>query len=157
MGRDVAEPPGRTLLARWCAHPVFLTFVLAGCMKALDLPAFAAGLSSWSLVPRRLALPLAFAIPAAELVTAGLWFLTPRRSTAVLACALLLIVFTAALLAQYLAAPPPSCNCTGRLRLFRESQQSALWSAARNLGMLVLLAPMIRATLVQREAAHAFS
>jgi uncharacterized membrane protein YphA (DoxX/SURF4 family) len=115
------------LLARLALAAIF---AVAGVAKLLDREGTRETLVQFGL-PSRLAPGAAFALPAVELVAAGL--LVPAataRAGAVLALALLL-VFLVAIGRSLARGEQPDCNCFGAIH----SEPIGRWILVRNLGL----------------------
>ncbi|GJQ29850.1 MAG: hypothetical protein HBSAPP03_17340 [Phycisphaerae bacterium] len=133
-------PFGRAVV-RIGAHAVFVMLLIAGFLKAIDLPGFMAGLQGWSLIPRWSYVPIALGVPTLEIMASALWLLAIHRAWALRLSLGLLTTMTLALCVQYVMAPPPSCHCFGALRVFEQSRLEAVWAAVRNLTMIAVLLP----------------
>jgi hypothetical protein len=117
----------------FCRVTIGLTFVLAGGRKALAFEEFQQTLRRFRLLPQALLLPVALLFIAGELLVTllmicGGWLLLAGFALA----ALLLLVFSGALLSVILRGISTACHCFGPGR--RPVSRADLW---RNLGFLL--------------------
>ncbi len=91
-----------------------LVFLATAAGKLLDVPGFAGVLGTYEAFPEAALLPLAVAVPVAELALA-LWLFSGRRLVGAAAAALGLHAFYAAWAAATLlrGLRPPNCGCFG--------------------------------------------
>lgn len=131
-----APSPGSTRLVRCVAGllplAVAVTLIVAGVSKLLDVPEFLESLSSWSTIPHRVRLFAALAVPCAELTLGMMIVLGISRRIATAAAAVLLGVFTIAIIIQLLRGEMVGCRCFGSLVSYRSTQEAATWMLARN-------------------------
>ncbi|MBW8875756.1 MAG: DoxX family membrane protein [Acidobacteria bacterium] len=107
---------------------VFLAvvFVFAGSDKIFHFDGFVNALSSYAVVPAAVARYLALPVVLSELWV-GLGLLIPRwRRTAALAAAVLLAVFTVALIGNLYFSPGSICGCWFTLTLGRSTRLHVL-------------------------------
>ena len=95
-------------LARWGLAGIFLW---SGLLKALDVPGFAAVVGAWRLLPEALLLPVAFALPLAEVV-AGV-ALALDLEGGLEAIAAMLLGFSGLLAYGIVAGMDVPCGCFG--------------------------------------------
>lgn len=125
------------LPVRWIYHASRLVlgglFLYAGVVKAQDVVAFAGNIAAYQLLPYQGNFLLAACLPYIEII-AGVLLLTGQRvRPAALLCALLTLVFIAALILAWMRGLDISCGC------FDPQDKSSIGEALlRDLGLLVL-------------------
>jgi prepilin-type N-terminal cleavage/methylation domain-containing protein len=119
---------------------VMAVLLAAGAAKLADLAWFAGSVAAWGLLPRWSVLPLAVAVPVAELAVAGAWLLGLERRWTVAGAWALLGAFSAAYAAHAAFAHPPRCSCFGRVQAFRAIAQDTPAVLGRNGALLGALA-----------------
>ena len=111
-----------------------VVFVIAAVAKLLDPDGTRRMVIDFGL-PSRLASVLALAIPAAELLVATLLFVPASAYAGSAGALLLILVFTAAIVANLVRGHAPSCRCFGQLQA-----NPAGWSTVARNGLLAALA-----------------
>lgn len=139
------DAPCRAVLARGWVSRRLIDFVLgiiliAGLLKASDVPAFARDLRTWSILPEVAAYPLALLVPGIEILIGLAWFLRIAPAAAAASAGGLLALFTAVFGAQVLFASPPACGCFGEIRLFYDGLSETQGVLLRNGVLLSALA-----------------
>lgn len=125
------------------AAVTMLLVTIAALAKAADLETFRQSLDSWTFLPPTTHAHVTVMVPVAEVIIVTSFFIGFRRQTATIACAAMLLLFTAMHVGQISLGVAPDCNCFGKL-LAHERTIDAAWSAvARNTGMIALLLPAI--------------
>jgi putative oxidoreductase len=139
-----------SLWARLCALVVGAVFLVAAWGKIADPPGFAQALFHYHLVPELLRHPMALALPWLELgcgcalVWSAVW---GRPSTGAAWWTLgLLGVFVIALGINLWRGNPVDCGCFGTSapRPAAEVLASMRWTILRDLGLVVLMGPLLR-------------
>lgn len=89
---------------------------LSAVSKLVDLPSFLATLAKWSAIPPWLAICGVLLVPAAEAVSAALFFASQatRRKGALVACGAV-VVSQVTLIYQFSHSAVPDCGCLGVL------------------------------------------
>jgi hypothetical protein len=107
------------------AYCVVVFTGIAGLLKLMDIPAFAASLESWTLIGSGLRDIITWGLPTAELWLCVLWLATPRSRTANVSFIALFagIVFT--IVAHLTAGHAPRCGCLGALSAHSEFMSSS--------------------------------
>ena len=123
------------LAAAWPALVVVLVISVAG--KERDVRGFAAVVSGYRLLPRRLVTPAAVAVPVAEAAAALLLVAAPTRRWGGLLSAALFAVFVAAMVSVLRRGLDVDCGCFGPSRESRVGP----FTVART-GLLLVLAVM---------------
>lgn len=122
------------LLARLVLAAVL---AVAGVAKLLDRPGTRKAVVDFG-APAGLAVPLAAALPAAELATAGLLLPAATAWYGAHAALALFTVFTGAIAFALARGRAPDCNCFGQLG----AQPVGAWTLVRN-GLLIVLAAAV--------------
>ncbi|HEX4960533.1 MAG TPA: MauE/DoxX family redox-associated membrane protein [Thermoanaerobaculia bacterium] len=124
-----------------------VVFVFAGIDKIFHFDGFVNALASYAVVPAAVARYLALPVVLSELWV-GVGLLVPRwRRTASLAAAVLLAVFTAALIGNLYFSPGSICGCWFTITLGRSTHLHVVQN-------LVLLALALSVWLDYRAAAR---
>ncbi len=125
----------RTL--KWIYHGSRLLlgglFLYAGVVKAQDVVAFAGNIAAYQLLPYQANYLLAATLPYIEIIAALLLLSGRRVRPAALLCALLTLVFIAALLSAWYRGLDISCGCFNP-----ESKTSIGEALVRDFGLLLL-------------------
>jgi len=119
---------------------VMAILLVAGTLKLLDLPDFAASLGSWILVPRAFRQIAIYAVPTMEIFLALSWFFATPRVWVLWSAVLLLTAFTTVYGLHVFTVGPPTCKCFGLLQQFREVQTSSRQVIVQN---AALCAPLV--------------
>jgi len=113
-----------------------LLWLSSAAHKLRDLAAFRAAVADYEIVPEVATRPVAGALVAAEIATGIALLATPTRSPALLASALLLVLYAAAIGANLLRGRRHiDCGCAGPAR----RQPVSAWLVARN-GLVAAIA-----------------
>jgi prepilin-type N-terminal cleavage/methylation domain-containing protein len=138
----------RVWIAGRLIDAVLIVVLLAAAAKLLDLPRFYDALKTWDVIPSSLTGILTLTVPGIELTLAGAGVLGLARGAMARAVAVLLIIFTIALLAQLATGRAPDCGCFGRLLRFESAMDEARFSVARN---IMLLGVLLGACILRRS------
>jgi uncharacterized membrane protein YphA (DoxX/SURF4 family) len=123
----------RALVYHGCRLLLGGLFLYAGAVKAADVPAFAATVAGYQLLPYVLNYLVAATLPFVEMLAGLLLILERRVRGASLLLALLTVVFIGALVSVWLRGLEVDCGCFGG------GGATPLWLALlRDLGILVL-------------------
>lgn len=113
---------------------------LTGILKLADLDAFWASLATWRLLPIPAIDALSIMVPLVEVLIAGLWFACGRRTLAVTAAAVLIVLATALFVAHLVMVGAPKCNCFGIISRYLAQRDEAATTVVRNVLLLAALA-----------------
>lgn len=118
---------------------------LAGLAKAYAVDEFYESLSGWTILPTALRSPLSFALPAVEWGIFLVFVTDPaRRRAAARAAAVLVAVFTSALLLESWVHGVPQCHCFGLLLAQERLVDGLPAMLLRNAVVVACLAPAWR-------------
>ncbi len=115
-----------------------VVFGVAGIAKLFD-PAGSEKAAKDFGVPTPLARPLAFLLPAAELIIAGTLLLVGTSWFGAIGASALLLIFSAGMLYQMAKGNAPDCHCFGQIH----SEPVGITSVLRNLALLALAAFLV--------------
>jgi prepilin-type N-terminal cleavage/methylation domain-containing protein len=136
--------PAPNLLFRRLAMLLIVSIValilVAGLGKALDLPAFADSLETWSIFPSSMRLIFAVAIPATELFLAAAWIANRDRVTVERCLMALLALFAVVYWLQLRLGNPPTCQCFGVWEKYLAGKASTQSGVIRSAVMCATLA-----------------
>lgn len=116
-----------------------IVLAAAALLKAADVSEFRDALATGWNIPDGWSDVAAVTVPAAELSLAVAWFLGLARRTVIFGATLILVGVTGAFVWQWAIRAPPDCMCFGKIKMFEDARQAAMWVVMRNLGLLVLL------------------
>lgn len=108
-------------------------FALAGIGKLLDPAGSAKAVKDFG-VPESMAVPLSYALPAAEIVTAAFLLFISSSWFGAIGASILLATFVGGMLWQYSQGKSPECHCFGQMH----SEPVSPKSIARNVVLLSL-------------------
>jgi uncharacterized membrane protein YphA (DoxX/SURF4 family) len=143
---EATEPPMSTVTQSSASRPIFRTgrfllrlaiaalFLFAAVTKLVDPSSFAQQIANYQLTPWLATAVLSVFLPALEL-SVGVCLLLGRWESGALAwVAVLLIIFSGALLSAIVRGLSIDCGCFGR----SIENTGTLWPLIRNLGLLAL-------------------
>jgi type II secretory pathway pseudopilin PulG len=133
--------PGAMLMDRCKVGRILLTTTAsiiggAGVLKFVDLSEFSASLTTWDLIPRSLHPVMALTVPSVEVFAAGMVSVSGFAARWSWALVVLLALFTAAFIAHWAFASPPSCGCFGRMMRFESATSEAQVVIVRNIALM---------------------
>lgn len=117
---------------------------VAALFKLSDLPAFAAHVRTWRLVPGGYVGLVVGVVPAAELLLGGAVVMGLSKRWAPLAILAMLWIFTAGLAVMALRTPDAACGCLGWLTRNAPFWDTPRGGVARNLLLIALLTLSLR-------------
>ena len=143
---EATEPPMSTVTQSSASRPIFRTgrfllrlaiaalFLFAAITKLVDPSSFAQQIANYQLTPWLATAVLSVFLPALEL-SVGVCLLLGRWESGALAwVAILLIIFSGALLSAIVRGLSIDCGCFGR----SIENTGTLWPLIRNLGLLAV-------------------
>jgi uncharacterized membrane protein YphA (DoxX/SURF4 family) len=143
---EATEPPMSTVTQSSASRPIFRTgrfllrlaiaalFLFAAVTKLVDPSSFAQQIANYQLTPWLATAVLSVFLPALEL-SVGVCLLLGRWESGALAwVAVLLIIFSGALLSAIVRGLSIDCGCFGR----SIENTGTLWPLIRNLGLLAV-------------------
>jgi uncharacterized membrane protein YphA (DoxX/SURF4 family) len=143
---EATEPPMSTVTQSSASRPIFRTgrfllrlaiaalFLFAAVTKLVDPSSFAQQIANYQLTPWLATAVLSVFLPALEL-SVGVCLLLGRWESGALAwVAILLIIFSGALLSAIVRGLSIDCGCFGR----SIENTGTLWPLIRNLGLLAV-------------------
>ena len=113
------------------------TFVFAGCVKMVDVEAFAELVARYGMLPSVLVGPFAHALPVAEVVAGAMLVATRWTRLAAITIAFMLMAFIVALVQAVIQGLDVSCGCFGGLA--GGSRMELVLAVARDVLLLVPL------------------
>jgi|GEM_PF-420494 len=129
---------------RWLPHIGMAVIGLAGLSKCLDISEFLAALQTWKFLPEWSHGAFSLAIPATEIILAGLWFCGVARRSVVKLTLAFVAVLAAAYAFHAFVLGAPKCGCMGALGAYLWSVEDRWFVVGRNLFLMGLLAPSLR-------------
>jgi len=134
--------------ARWVIGLVAAVMALAGVGKLVDLPVFVEAVGSWRSLPGLFGRSVAVTLPVLEcgpvlLIAIG-WWRVARSWLIALLC-----LVTIGYAVEFVLFGPPRCDCFGKVVLFNQGRNEALWVLARN---GVLLLPLLVVTVPRQSS-----
>lgn len=118
---------------------VQVVLLSAALLKAADISEFRDALANGWHVPGAWSDVLAVTVPAIEMSLAVAWLLGVARRVVIWGAAAFLVCVTGAFVWQWILRAPPDCMCFGKIKMFEDAQQAAMWVVIRNAGLLCLL------------------
>jgi len=142
--------PVTAFVARRSADLVMIFMAISAIGKFVDLPAFRLSLATWGIAPGFDSI-LAIAVPAIELLFAGLWFSGQHQRLSLISTTMLIAAYSIAYAAFYLRGRPPTCNCLGMIERFAYLHRLSEHLLLRN---TVLVALALFGILGSRRSVH---
>lgn len=118
----------------------------AGVLKLIDVPRFEKELLAWAVIPDSVAGGTALVVPTLEVGLAAMWALSLCARAVVAVSVAMLLVFSAALAAEWSVAGPPTCACLGLIGEYLDRMSEAKFSLIRNGVMIAMLLTSLRMT-----------
>ncbi|MBY0308238.1 MAG: hypothetical protein K2Q09_05810 [Phycisphaerales bacterium] len=114
---------------------------VAGILKLVDLGEFHRSISGWSTLPAWASAGAALTVPVLEVLLPALWICGVQRRSAAVGAAVMLIVFTAALVIEGRYGVATGCSCWGSIPERLGFHNTIGAGIIRNVVLLALLVP----------------
>jgi len=136
----------RRIFAALLATAPMLVIGAAGVLKMIDVPRFEKELLAWAVIPDSIAGGVALVVPTLEVGLAAMWAFSLCTRAVFAVAAAMLVLFSAALAAEWSVAGPPTCACLGLLGEYLDRMNEAKFSLARNGVMIAMLVTSLAMT-----------
>lgn len=115
-------------------------FLTAAVLKIWDIGAFSWYVTTITFLPARIRDLLTFIVPLGEICIGCMLLLPSLRKTSLIACLVVLVIFTGFLFAMVMNPAAPYCRCFGTILLSQQAHMENKIALARDLVLLTLTA-----------------
>jgi prepilin-type N-terminal cleavage/methylation domain-containing protein len=128
------------MFRRFLSTAAMCLIAIAAIAKLIDLPAFLESLEHWVIVPNWAVVYIGVIVPCTELAISAAWLLGLGGRQLRTGAIGLMIVFTCAYVTEALVNRPPTCDCFGKWRAWKQWSNSVPWVVGRNALVVLCLA-----------------